>query len=118
MVALWLPAVSHCALDAATDWLRTDCAQPCSHQASHDHAETDACSLAESGNFTPAPSQAPAPAPLLTVLAHFARFELPPPDPAGLLALPPSSHEHPRDWIPSWTFTHRAAPPARAPCLT
>lgn len=117
LLALWPAATAHCSIVAATELFSEVCDFGCSHEAGRaPHA--DSCSIAENGDYVSAVSAIPAPAPSLTPLACLACIH------ARLLAAaepsasPVFSRDNPDDWIPSWTFALRAAPPARAPSLT
>jgi hypothetical protein len=117
LALLWLPATSHCALDAVSDLITDICASDCDHPEdrgpSHDHP----CLTIESGDYTGAAASAHAPAPSLVVLACVACLHSRMLLQAPCLAPPAVTRDHPQDWIPGWTFAVRAAPPARAPNL-
>lgn len=115
---LWLPATSHCSLDAASDLISGLCDNGCSHSNPDTHAHADACLTVESGNYTAATAVAHAPAPSLTTLACLACLHARLLSEARTLSPPAWAKDHPLDWIPAWTFTLRAAPLARAPDLT
>jgi hypothetical protein len=116
LLALWLPATSHCAIDAMTDWFGDACSVSCEHAQNTAHA--DACDLVEGGGFAPAAVATPVPVPHLTPFVCLACLH------ARLLAdaepVPPHSwaKDDPAAWVPAWRFALRAAPPARAPNLS
>ena len=116
LLAFWLPATAHCSIEAVTDLLGKACEHACSHETAASHV--DACEVVESGDFFPALAVALAPIPHLIEISCLACLQ------ARLLAearpfAPPAwAADHPRDWVPSWTFTLRAALPARAPDLS
>lgn len=117
LALLWLPATSHCALDAASDFITDICASDCSHPDARGSSAEHPCFTVESGNYRGAATTAHAPAPSLTVLACLADLHARLLLQAPCLVPPPLTHDHPQDWIPGWTFALRAAPPARAPSL-
>lgn len=115
LVALWLPATAHCAIEVMTDCSSDACKRACSHEGAASHV--DACGMVENGDFTAAAAVAHAPAPSLTTLVCLARLHARILADARPLAPPAWASDHPRDWVPSWTFSLRTALPARAPDL-
>lgn len=117
LVALWLPATSHCSIEAASEWVAEICGVSCDHAdtSAHTHAS---CAEVESGNYTLAATIVHAPAPNLGALACLACIHARLLEEARPLSPPTWAKDHPQDWIPAWTFTHRAALPARAPDLS
>lgn len=116
LVALWVPATGHCSVRILSELLTGTCKEACSHGVSV--AQEESCGEIERGDFTPASAVAHAPAPSLTALACLACLHARLLEEAKPLAPPAWASEHPRDWVPSWTFALRAAPLARAPDLT
>lgn len=116
LAALWLPATAHCALGVATDWFAESCELACSHDG--DSAHADACVLIEDGGYRLGSVVTHAPAPSLCVLACLSCLHARLANAAAPLAPPAWATEHPRDWLPAWSFEIRAALPARAPDLT
>ncbi len=116
LVAFWLPVTAHCSLEAMTGLLDEVCETACPHEA--DGMHVDSCDLVESGDILPATAVAHAPAPSLTTLACLACLHARLLAEAEPLAPPAWATDHPRDWVPSWTFALRTAPAARAPDLT
>jgi hypothetical protein len=120
LVALWLPATLHCALEAAglDDLFHcvNDLHQPCKHAAPSD-TPADACNLIEDASFKPANDTALLPPPALC--AGLLRFVAP--NPTLVLTPPPSGLsdriEPPPEVARTWHFTARAALPSRAPSL-
>jgi hypothetical protein len=98
LVALWLPATLHCALEASD-------------------TPADACNLIEDASFKPANDTALLPPPALC--AGLLRFVAP--NPTLVLTPPPSGLsdriEPPPEVARTWHFTARAALPSRAPSL-
>lgn len=122
LLALWLPATSHCAIETALGsadgehcLASCDCAHAGDDRAGHPAA--DACAVLENGGYKPAFAALIAPAPSLTILACLSRAH------AALLArarplVPPAwSGGHPDAWMPRWHIAVRAVAPARAPGL-
>jgi hypothetical protein len=120
LLALWLPATLHCALEAAGFDELFHCAadhhSSCEHEAPAD-ATRDACDIIEGSAFKPVANSALLPPPVLC--AHFLAFAVPPvaldltPPPSGLgerILAPPEVAR-------TWHFAARAALPARAPSL-
>lgn len=115
LVALWLPVTAHCSLEAMTGLFDDGCENACSHGADRSHA--DVCDLVERGNFTATGAIVHAPAPSLTTLVCLSCLHARLLADAEPLAPPAWAGDHPRDWVPSWTFALRTALPARAPDL-
>lgn len=121
LLALWVPATSHCAVETVLDWAADEhCVAACAHDASEaaEHVANDACATLEGGAIKAQLGQLVAPAPsYTTVLACLACVH------AALLAeaeppAPPAwSGGHPRDWMPVRHIAVRAVAPARAPNL-
>lgn len=118
LLAIWGPATAHCSIAAATDWLAELCSVTCCDDDAAQPAHADACDLVEDGGYVPAVSPALAPAPQLTALACLSCLHARLLAEARPLPSPAWAKDHPRDWVPIWRFTRRAAPPARAPDLT
>lgn len=111
VLAVWLPATLHCALEAAglDEWFG------CHEEAAHDtsHCTDDACHAVEGLAYKPdvAPVKVPPPAPALLchcLLCLAPSFALPATE-------PPTAPPEPPALVRSWQFARRAAPPARAP---
>jgi hypothetical protein len=120
LLALWLPATLHCALETAgLDELfhcGTDHHSSGAHETPAD-ATRDACDIIEGSAFKPAANSALLSPPVLC--AQFLAFAVPPvaldltPPPSGLgerILAPPEVAR-------TWHFVARAALPARAPSL-
>lgn len=116
LLACWLPATSHCALEAA-GLLPTALTCPdddaCADQG---QCGADACEQVEGMPYKQSVT-------LLTIAApaectHPFLAYLPVVSPGILIATarPEAGRgQEPQDWLVCWTFTHRAAPPSRAP---
>lgn len=119
-VALWLPALLHCRLEAAGVLFNSECCDSSHRPAAKAAAACvdDACDVAE-GEFTkPASTAAPAPAPVLCTCLIC--LEIAPPE----LALTPplltgvaEASAAPPEVQRSWVFVARAALSPRAPSL-
>lgn len=114
LMAVWLPAVMHCRLEAATG---TDCCKPAAAESSDHHdCGDDICGVIE-GDFTRATTaECSPPPPALHEIPAAAQL-VPPlvlacsPPPRGL----PEFGNAPPDLVPSRHFAERTALPARAP---
>jgi len=116
LAVLWLPLTAHCELETlgtlTHESLDDDCCEP-----SADCVD-DACGLIEDGSFTTTFSLLKAPAPELTVdqclacvLAQLTAEKSAPITPTW------GDGDIPLDWIATWHFARRAAPPVRAPAI-
>ncbi|MEO6244096.1 MAG: hypothetical protein ABIQ12_01565 [Opitutaceae bacterium] len=112
MLAAWLPATLHCAIEAAglDQWLG------CHDEAAHDasHCTDDACHAIEGVAYKPDAAPIQVPVPSLTLVCHSlicvaVSAERSAPTP---VVAPPV--EPPR-LLQRWHFVRRAAPSARAP---
>lgn len=121
LVAVWLPATSHCALATATNWIADFCEHVCG-SGSHDqeHAShDDGCAAIERGDFTSAVATVSAPTPVWSEIADLVRAqELQRISAASAIAPPAWTKDDPAAWVPAWAFVARAALPSRAPTLT
>jgi hypothetical protein len=113
LLAMWLPATEHCALEAA-GLIKETCPEGC---ASTTEAK-DGCDSVENGAYKLSGDALKIPAPYLFVCAcHFCLVQIQ--LDATRELVPPSGalFERPHDWVSSWQFVRRAAPPSRAPTL-
>lgn len=111
VLAVWLPATLHCALEAAGLDAWFGCHEEAAHDA--DHCTDDACHAIEGFAYKPdaAAVRVPPPAPALLchcLLCLAPSLALPATEPATPAPEPPALAR-------SWQFVRRAAPPARAP---
>jgi hypothetical protein len=110
LLALWLPATQHCALEAA-EVLTDSCTAPCANG-------TDNCGTIEDGAYKPSTTVMTAPAPALVAdVSHLGQALVLPAAasaPAFLAGAPASRAP---DWVLTWQFVRRAAPSPRAPSL-
>jgi len=119
LLAFWLPATSHCAIETVLGVVNEHCHLVCSHNGvdTEGRPASDACATLEDGDINPAVAALHAPMPSLTVLACLSRVH------AGLLAearplaRPTWSADHPDAWVPTRHLASRAVAPARAPNL-
>ena len=117
VLALWLPATLHCALEAAGFAGVFSCADE--HETgAHDESPRDACDVIEGAAFKPAANTATLPLPALC--ACLLCFVAPPPaidltapvtGVSELVAAPPEVAR-------TWHFVARAAPAPRAPSFS
>ncbi len=112
LVTLWFPVTQHCGLEAA-GVIERQCATDC---ASGQTGSDDGCCAVEK-----------APSKLGTVMVKVSAPELV--ADVGLLDIalfslttvvevprfPVAGFEFPQNWVSTWHFTRRAAPPSRAP---
>ena len=119
LLALWVPATAHCALETVLDWAAQDhCAAACSHGVGEsDLPLGDACATLEKGAIKPTVDTLLAPAPSLTVLACLAHLHASLIAEAEPLARPAWAGDHPCHWVPTRHLAVRAVAPARAPNL-
>lgn len=118
LLALWLPALLHCRLEAAGVLFGTGCCDEdhASAPATPESCDSDSCGVAE-GEFTaPSSTAVAASAPvlhacLLDLELAWTAFPLSPPPPEGIV----EAAAAPREFIRTWAFVVRAAPPPRAP---
>jgi hypothetical protein len=114
LIAVWLPATLHCNLEAADVVPRT-CADAC---YSGDKVSSDSCGVLEGGIAKAQSDAAKVSAPILLAGGPFIDLQiyvlLPPLDSAK--AVP--AFARPLDWVTTWHFVRRAAPPSRAPALS
>lgn len=120
LLAFWLPATSHCAIETVLGWDADEhCLASCSHEGADaaDHPVTDACATVEDGAFKPALATLAAPVPSLTILACLSRVHAALLAEAQPVAAAPWSLDDPADWVPVRHLASRAIAPARAPNL-
>lgn len=117
LLALWLPATLHCALEEAGLFHQDGC---CAEQ-SVDHCESDTCVVLETGFLNST-------APGATLLAKDAALAscvcllcVAPVFDVSVPLAPTVEYqvqtERAVNWLPTWSFAHRLALPARAPSL-
>lgn len=120
LLALWLPATAHCALETVFDWTADDhCVAACAHDqsTSADHLASDVCATLEGGAIKAQLDQVAAPAPSLSELACLACLHASLVTAAEPLATPAWNGDHPCHWVPTRHLAVRAVAPARAPNL-
>lgn len=113
LLALWLPATQHCALEAVGA-LITTCADNC---ATGESSGKDGCGSIENGNFKPGGVTLKVPAPSLFACACFLCLRLEPRPSDESLSLVGNALGQADAWISSWQFVRRAAPLPGAPSL-
>lgn len=114
VLALWMPATSHCALESAGLLKFAGC---CDHDAQdvHHDAGMHPHDCASIDRTVPSANHDG----LATSPIFFLAYELAAPVTAAALprvaVLHRTSDDPPEDWLTSWDFEHRTALPARAP---
>ena len=113
LLATWLPATEHCALEAAGFFAET-CPDGCAGTP----GEKDGCDTVENGAYKLSGDTLKVPAPdLFVCVCHLCLHQIQSDATFELVPAFGALHERPRDWVPSWQFVRRAAPPSRAPTL-
>ncbi len=113
LLATWLPATEHCALEAA-GVLSNTCSDGCSDKP----GQADGCDTVENGAYKLSGDTLKVPAPdLFACVCHLCLHQIQSDATCELVPAFGALHERPRDWVPSWQFVRRAAPPSRAPTL-
>lgn len=111
---MWLPATEHCALEAA-GLLTETCPDGCAATP----GEKDGCDTVENGAYKLSGDTLKIPAPDLFVCVCYLYLHQIQLDAMRELVPPPGAlYERPHDWVSSWQFVRRAAPPSRAPSLS
>lgn len=111
---LWVPLTQHCELEAL-GFIEKTCAPVASNEGHS--CGGDSCNELENGGYKPSSDGIKVAAPHLLAFACAIRLNLAPVDPTvAEISLLPTA-ESPLDWVPSWQFVRRAAPPSRAPSL-
>ena len=111
LLALWLPATLHCALESAG----LISAGPMRVDGTNDHCAGDNCTQLEDSLFKHKVDELQAVAPDLVCCACCFCLQLPTVAAAdeAFVARP----DRPLNWVTAWHFTRRAAPSPRAPSL-
>jgi len=113
----WLPVTQHCRLEAMGVALM-QCEHAGSANADSDSCARDGCSALEGGSYklTTAKLSVPAPTllePIFIILVPTAlKVEV------AKVEFAPEERARPLNWVPSWQFVRRAAPPSRAPSVS
>lgn len=111
LLAVWLPATEHCALEAAGVLAQT-CPEGCA-------ANSDAkigCDTVEEGQYRSVDSTLKVPAPdLFVCVCQICLWQMQADATRELAVQSVPPLERPQDWITTWSFVRRAAPPSRAP---
>jgi hypothetical protein len=114
VLACWLPATEHCALEAAGIFPK-QCSDGCT---SGRLGSDDGCGTVENGAYKPSADVVKVPTPDLFVCACHLCLQLVALDAAREITPASSaSYERPQDWVSKWHFVRRAAPSPRAPSL-
>lgn len=114
MVALWLPATLHCAIDRAGMFeSQPACCDEHANQIPDAEDCAERCDLLNGGTPNLANDVVKVSAPvLLTCLSCLVERAR---EPVFVPLLSPVSAESPPEWVRTWQFVERAAWPARAP---
>ncbi|MGH7945606.1 MAG: hypothetical protein ACREF9_11420 [Opitutaceae bacterium] len=119
LLAFWLIATQHCALEAAgvldahSDGEAAGCCSAANGCA------TDGCATVEGGAYRPDSAPAAIAAPQLTICLFLADWNITAPPPDILASDITAGHfERPLEWVPTWRFVQRAAPSPRAPSVS
>lgn len=110
VLTIWFGAVHHC--DAEIAFSLCDQAACCDAQQG---CADDGCETVERGDYRTNETNLKIPVPIVAWLSF---LDAPAIDPAASNPTLPNGEivtERPLDWVPSWHFVRRAAPPSRAP---
>ena len=113
VLALWMPATSHCALEAAGVLEAGKC---CDGEGEDSHTVADNCAPIERELGNPSSGNVAVSAPIL----FFAYVLVQPALPAGVQTashVPPVADFSADDWLRTWNFERRTALPTRAPAV-
>lgn len=112
LLTVWLPVTQHCNLEAA-GLITKQCADDC---LPGQQVSDDGCLSVEDAAYKTGATVLKAPAPDLFACACHLCLQLIRPDVAREIAPAyGASFERPQDWVSTWHFVRRAAPPSRAP---
>lgn len=117
-LVLWIPATQHCDLAAAgliaEHDEHTGSAACCENDAACSH---DNCDVVESGAYKPSNNLLKVSAPDLFVCTDLLCFRIASIDLPSEPVMPVVEFDRPMEWVPTWHFDQRAAPPSRAPSI-
>ncbi len=89
----------------------------CEHAAA-DSCAKDGCNTLESGSYKLGVVKTKAPAPTLHAPLFLVLMPTTLTVAVAEFGFTPEEFARPLDWVPSWQFVRRAAPPSRAPAIT
>jgi hypothetical protein len=113
LLASWLPATAHCALEAA-GLLAETCPDGCTTTS----GEKDGCATVENGAYKLSRNTLNMPAPdLFVCVFHFYFQQIRLDAMRELAPLADALFERPTGGVSTWHFARRAAPPSRAPTV-
>lgn len=113
LLATWLPATEHCALEAA-GFLAETCPDGCANTP----GEKDGCDTVENGFYKLSGDTLKVPAPdLFACVCQLCLHQIQLDATRELVPLPGAVFDRPQDWVSTWNFVRRTAPPSRAPSL-
>lgn len=111
LLAMWLPATQHCALEAIGA-IATTCADHCSTSES---VGKDSCGSIEKGNFKPTANSLKVSTPDLFACVCFLCLQLEPQSTDVSISLAKDGSGRAEVWFSTWQFARRAAPLPGAP---
>lgn len=119
LLTVWLTATQHCALEAAGFWDALGSSEHCACCTnSGDDCSDDGCDLIEGTSITAANCTLKIPqAELACDLAILFVRELTAPAELAPSADVSDPLDRPLNWVASWDFSRRTAPPSRAPAV-
>jgi len=118
LLAVWLPATQHCALEAVGLIGDAHAAVGDFGCCENQPGSADGCAMLEGGLYKPATDTLKAPAPeLVARVSDLLRQRIAREAPAVSVGVSREQLQLPRDWVVTWQFVRRAAPPARAPSV-
>jgi len=112
VLTMWFGAAHHCDAEIAFDLC--DQAMCCTSPAG---CAQDGCETVESGDYRIAETNLKTPAPILVWVSLFNAAAIETAAARPVVLASEKLTEWPLDWVPSWHFVRRAAPPSRAPSL-
>lgn len=118
LLAVWLTATQHCALEAAGLWGGSDKEKSHACCSSNGPCTEDGCHVVERSSIPASNLSVKVPAPDLLTCTFLLYMQLIVPN----TIVEPSAEyaegiERPLGWVPTWHFERRAAPSPRAPSV-
>lgn len=119
LLAVWLTATQHCAIEAAGIWGSANGETNHACCSSRSPCTNVGCHVVERGSITATKASVKVPTPDLQVVTSLLYVHLIVP---STIADRPAEYDagiaQALDWVPTWHFERRAAPSPRAPSLT
>jgi len=113
LLTIWLPVTQHCNLEAAGMVAKSHSAKSVPGRNS---ASIDGCDLVKNSNFAAKEMKVPQPE-LLACACLICLHTVSPVEISDTADLPADAFERPLNWLTTWHFVRRAAPPSRAPTV-